>query len=152
MPRPGTKRFYSLPAFFLLGLGATLLSQTPLSAEEVRAAENAPAPSGIRATVKKIVQDSYSYDASVRQKILAAKVEPNDVMTLEAVTVVESTDTPGLRAHLEQQRRTTDSAKPSLSRGVSVGGKNTSVGVMKFKEIIPFGNPTPRWTLINFKF
>lgn len=124
-----------------------------MMAEEPRPAEIPSAATSVRTAIRKTVQESFRYDPSVREKILAAKNLFADVTTMETVVVLQSKEKPGFRAYLEQKRRAAENAKPSVAHGLPLLSLPTvSAGILPYEDQMPFGPSKPRWTLLNLRW
>jgi hypothetical protein len=143
----------------VLGFGGAWSVASAAEEKPGQAAAFAPPPSG-RAAIRQVTQEAYRYDPTIRQKMLAEKtpgtgvlIKDPDIVQMAAVVVSESKDQPGVAKAIDRDRRTREANKPSLANGVSVLSRPTiDIGVRPHKDTLPFGPPTPRWSIIDFKW
>jgi hypothetical protein len=132
-----------------------------LAAEEATRPPMVPAaPSSGRAALRQVVQETYRYDPSIREKALAEKpsgagvlLKDPDVVQMEKVVVTDSKGTRGIGQAIERDRLVREATKPSVANGVSVLSRPTiDIGVKPHKDILPFGKPAPRWSIIDLRW
>lgn len=149
---PQVKHFLQLGLIGLLGALVLPSITTRLIASETPP-PNAPAaaPKSGTAAAREVLRQAFVYDPAVRKEAEAeaAAKESESAVRMEAFVVTDDPHrNPSFNAYVARQRRREETKKPSVSDGAAIHGR-IDVGVMTYKDPIPFGTPIPRWSLIK---
>ncbi len=98
--------------------------------------------------LREVIQRDHAYDPTIRERALAEVEARGDVVKMDPFEVTEFKDENRLARDLRARRETAAQAKPSVANGVTVPGLS-GAGVIPYKDVMPFGPPVPRWTLLQ---
>lgn len=126
---------------------ATGFAVAPIAAASPPA-EVASKPSSMQSVVRQVVRQDHAYDPTVRERALAEEAVGGSVVQMEPFEVTELKDHDRLDRGLREQRARDAKTRPGLANGVTVPGL-PGVGITPYEDVIPFGPPMPRWSLVK---
>jgi hypothetical protein len=151
MQLPRSKQLRAMRVIWIaqfVACGGTVFS---LQGQETHEPAAAVHPANGQAAARKVLRETFRYDPSIRQKALEDETSAG-VVKLAPVVVTQSRSNSVFNRYVERQRELAEADKPSVADGAKMSSSRADIGLVPYRDLIPFGPLLPRWTIINIRW